>query len=789
MQLRSILYLLFWICSSTVAQAQSLKYNGSVYDGTQDTSEYLILLKNLEDSSQQFTVVTRAKRFDFISLPQGNYQRCIVFGASQQCDTLQLRNDILADLLLLERTFNLEQITVVARLPFIQNKAGILQINVAQSPLMTSGSLFDLLLKLPGITFNHSDGIFKLNGKSGIQIQQDGQIILFSGNELINFLKSIPAQDVEKVFLDANPSARYDAEGLGGIINFKTKKEKREGTYLGTSFVGTQGFYYKQQIGLKYQFNSKKNVFVVYYNYSMNDNFEQAITQRGFANILTDQKTFAKISGRDHLLDLHWEHKSHIGSIYIGASGTFYRESILQNTNLSFFSSGSAQDSAIHSLQTSKNKLNNLTLSANYNLNKPKYNLSFKNTLLKYDIFNTSQLRLTQINIFPAYPDLNNESPNDAFLFSTQLDLSFPFRSGHVLETGAKWVTQLLDNANRFSKLLGSELIYDPEISNSFDFRENVSAVYTQYSLPFGKQHLVLGARLEASRAKGSSSESNTVIDRFIPSFFPYLNWSYNVTDNHNFSIAISRRITRPRFQNLMPFVYFVDPYTRLIGNSSLRPALASSAEFQYVLFKSYVFSLNYSHTKNQIGQTPIQSNNNRQTLLTPLNLQQIHSFTFGASGSKEWFTWWSTSLNTYLFRDHLLHQVDDVRIDASNLSFQSIFTNSFALPGGFRMEIGAEYISPFLQGAYRTSALYSVNASISKNFLQDKLYTAISGNDLLKSYRIKNTGLIQNQFTKVNQRFDTHWIRLTLAYRFFKGLRKDAEADKSLSQELKSRM
>jgi vitamin B12 transporter len=272
-----LLHLIFCLFISNIITAQTVNYSGLIRNNELQ-EDFLIILSNLDETTLVYSQNTLNNNFSFSNIKKGEYKRCLISNTYNKCDTILLNTSIDNDLLYIEKTHQIKEIKIVTKKPLIENRNGILKVNIENSPIMSSGNLFETLSKLPGVSYNQSNESFKLKGKDGIQIQMDGQTVYMTGNELSVLLKSIPSEDIGNIEINSSPSAKYDASGSGGIININTKKIKKQGLYLGTSFNGTQGKYYKQNFGLKSQFNTKKQRFMLYYINSFNTDFEKAAT-------------------------------------------------------------------------------------------------------------------------------------------------------------------------------------------------------------------------------------------------------------------------------------------------------------------------------------------------------------------------------------------------------------------------------------------------------------------------------------------------------------------------------
>jgi hypothetical protein len=789
MKIKLITTLLFVFILFPKMNAQTISYNGIVQDKQINSNEYIILLTNKSDASITFSEATISKKFIFNNIPLGNYFRCILYDNTKQCDSILLNNEVLNDIIKIEEAEKLTEVVIKSKKKLIENKLGTLSVNVQNSPVMSSGTVFEMLSKLPGVSYNMTSNSFRLKGKDGVQIQIDGQTLYLSGNELSEYLKNISADDISTVEINSSPSSQYDASGSAGIINIKTKKIKSEGVYTGVSFNATQGKYYKQDAGLKVQYNTKKNRFVLHYNNAFNTDFEKAITNRTFENNLTNQNTYAKINGKTNTINSQFEHEFKRSNLLFISTISFYKENIEQNTYLDFYSNNTNIDSTLISKQESNNKLKDYTFGINYTINYQKSKLTLKSHYIHYNTNNESNLSSYSIPSNYNYGNLLNKSPNSINIFLNQFDYEHKIDTTSTLEFGGKTVFQKIQNENYFYNFKVNQEMFDNEKSNDYQYSEWIVGGYLQYKTKFKKLDFTLGSRIEYDLSKGTNNKNNYRLNRSQTNFFPFLNIAYSYSEINNFNISYSKRINRPSFSDLMPFVYYVDPYTKLLGNPNLNSFLSHQFEFQYILKQNYIFAIDYSIKENEIFQTPIQDNQTTSTILTPENIKKGNSLSLSSNLNFDLFKWWNLNFNGVLFYDTVKSQNSNLNINSSNWSSQLTITNLFNLPNNIKLELTADYITPFIQGPYKTNHLFSLNTSVSKSFLDSKLKIAIIGNDILGTYKIKNTSIIENQTSSIFQQLDTKWIRLSIVYKFNKGIKKENSEADNLSNEIKSRV
>ncbi len=777
-------------------------YNGIIINKKKslDKVEYLITLENLKDSTKYYTSISKKDNsFIFINVVKGNYYRCVSeveSNISIICDYINIpfskgKDSIIIDI---NTTRVLDEVIITAKIkvPLIKYEAGVLQVNVEGNPIFSTGTVFETLSKMPGVSYDAVNNSFRLNGKSGILIQSDDRTLYLTGNELIEYLKTISAGDISKIEINSAPSSKYEASGGSGIINIKTKRIKREGIYIGAMITATQGRFFDETNALKIQYNTKKDRFLLYYNSSFNKDFEEAKTvRRFFGQNNSFQDTYAIINGNSNNIRGEYEREFKNSKLILSSKVSIYKETIPQNTTLDFFSSFSqVADSTNISFNNSNNKLRNYSFGADYYLTKKKNNLTLKVNYLNYEINNNSLLKSFNSPSNFIYPDLENHSPNKINIFLSEIDYVYKIDSLSKIELGSKAVYQNLKNENNFFSITNGNRVFDIDKSNEYSYREWVIGLYVQYYRKlYSKIDLTLGARLETNPSKGESKINNFILERKLTNFFPYVNISYSYNKNNNFNLSYNKRITRPVFSNLLPYTYFVDPFTRLTGNPELNPFISQQLQFQYILKQKYIFGISYTLNENQIFQTPFIDSQSFESSLKPINIEKGNSLAISSNLNFKILKWWDISVNNVLFYDKIKSNSDLLFVNSENWSTQFTTTNQIKLPKKYVLTFTTDYISSFIQGPYKTDVIFSLNASISKSFFNNSFYASITANDILNTYEITNTLNNANDYIRINQNFDIRWIRLSLTYKFRKGINKSSSINDKSIDEIKKRI
>ena len=523
---------------------------------------------------------------------------------------------------------------------------------------------------------------------------------------------------------------------------------------------------------------------------SYGGDFEQANSLKGISNSLSsEQETYAKINNANHSIGGTFENRFSHSKLTLNTKLTFYNEDIQQNTDL-IFKNNSLPYSEIISRQMSDNSLRTFDAGIRYAYDFKKSSLVLRGNYIRYNTKNNALLSSKEVQNIQHFKDLENRAPNTVNAAVIQVDYTNKIDSTSTIESGLKYIFQDINNKNLFYKREINGWEYDEPKSNAYTYNEHIASAYLQYYKSFKRIDIILGSRAEFSPVYGYSSENDYHLKREELNIFPFINFSYaNQSKNHHISLSYNKKINRPNFKNLMPFVYYIDPYTKILGNAELKSNITHQLTLQYLYKQKYIFNIIYSQNRDAIYQTHIHNKATLSSMLTPVNIDKIHSIIFNANLSFNMLKWWSLNANINLFRDSIKSNDNAQNINTQSWAYQWAITNRFSLPAKINLTSGFDFISDFIQGPYKTTSFYGLSLGINRNFMNNQLRFSLTANDVFNRKEIKNHLLAQEQSYFSRQTFDSRWIRLSLTYIFDKGTKNNTSYDEDTVDKLKSRL
>ncbi|HXC06033.1 MAG TPA: TonB-dependent receptor, partial [Bacteroidia bacterium] len=749
------------------------------------------------------SVSDSAGNFSFTNLSSGLYLiRITALGIR---DTL-IRENLLADdkikdlgKIYLHRTLQtLHEVVVSYSRPPLEHKLDrtIMRLNEG---ITEGNSAMDIFSKIPGVIIK-PDESFTLMGKNNVLIYINDRPSNMSESDLKTFLKNLPANQLLQIEIISNPSARYDASGTSGIINLVLKKGYNQGWNINFTTRTGFGIYPKNNEGFHAGYsNGKVNAFV---SLGLNTakTFEHNTMSKIFAvNNSTsefDQNNYIPMTSTDQTLrtglDFQPDRKNTLGFIF---QTGLYRETILQHNYTSVSDPINGPDSTFLTQSTSRNQKKNYSLNLNYHL-KADTSGSVLDVNLDYSTYALTSLSRYQTHYFQ--PDgkpvdsllFTNTLPGSIHIGSVRLDYTRSFPHGIKLECGVKASTIQNNTQTGFTVNGNKALGYDSLLNNSFDYQETIYAAYLSLSRSFKRFSFQTGLREEETSARGGSEHGIPLISRNYRNLFPSIFADIPlVPEKHSLSFSYSRRIDRPYYSDLNPFYHFIDPYTFLAGNPLLVPQLTDALELNYTLHGKYVFTVFYNYSTHVIIQVPEQLDATQTTILRTNNIDQSLQPGIAFSAPVTVCKAWEITGNAYFYQKQYTSALPSGNLNTSANTYELYLNNSFKLPQGWGVECSGLYVSPFVNGLYKTNALYSLSGALKKSFLNKRLQARISIEDALYTYYVQNRVDFQNQHSTINQRFDSRIFWISLSYHFSRGPEVKADKHKSGNAEEQQRV
>lgn len=637
------------------------------------------------------------------------------------------------DFFLIQKSIFLSEISITSEKNSIEKNIEKIIINISKNKTVIGGSATDVMQTLPSVDID-IDGNVNYRGSNKV-------IVLINGekSELAKSLNQISADQIQKVELINNPSAKYDAEGMSGIINIVLKSGKPgknkttimiKGGYpknIGGNigYTGTKGktaFFINAGINHNTKFQTKEHLRENYQNpnasnYYQYDRQDQRLNS-AFINTNIDYKIRKNQKIKISLL----------GSKTINSADRMIDYETL-------FKSGQKANEALKDITID---LDNYTIDGNlsYRINlKKRQSISSK---IHYSLFDQLQVMNNKLypNLSLLNPELQNtysKQSNNQTQFS--LDYKNPFNDSLNFETGYNF--RIKDLLNDFSSETWSnsdEWLTDASLKNKFNYKQMIHAFYFNISARLKILKLQAGLRSEIT----SNSQNGISSDEYLD-FFPSINISHDLSSKFTVFLGYNRRINRPTIKMLNPFSdEYADLLNRHKGNPDLHPEYVNSIEFgnRFIFDKFSGISSVYYRDINQAISRVKSASNDSSLFVTFINLDKAKLIGGEISLSYKPFKWWSINSSTNIFYTNLSGQYSNNYVDNSKTGWNFSLSNSIKLPKNFGFQISGYYRSklPSVMGIY--TERYYFDFALNKKILKNEAQLVFKISDVFNSYK-----------------------------------------------------
>ena len=684
-------------------------------------------------------------------------------------------NKLIIDTIYLKKSGKmLNEVKVYATKKIIEKIPDGFLFRVENSITASNGTALDALGKAPGVFINQQNGI-SLKGKSDITILIDGKPTNLSGEEELNYLKNLNAENISKIKIMTNPSSKYDAEG-SGIIDIITKKNKNYGLNGTLKYGYALGEYSTQKPG--FDFNYRNGLINIYGNYTygngktLKDETENIfygnnVQYEQLSNILKKQITNIYRAGIDFTLN-----ENNILGLMV--DGYQYNNSInnLTNTNID------SVNSLVNKINTN-NKLNDKTNDVSFNLNY-KWTIDTLGKELSVDIdYGTYHSPETQ-NITNDIFDKNNvflysldpsagNALQDVIIKTAKTDFSCPINEVIKFELGGKISSINTDNNISFYNISNGVPIIDSTISNHYKYGENIQAFYGNFSYSKEKFNFQIGIRYENTQTSGNSLTLNSNVKNNYYKLFPSCNLEYVINDNQQLDLSYSSRIARPGYWELNPFRWYINPYSYIEGNPFLQSSYINSIEFSYTFLQKYTLTTFFEEASKPFTQIPEQDNLKKIIRFVQVNLDENINYGISLTLPFSPFKWWESS-NTLNF----LEQHDKSKYLSNSFNYQKLAidiqtTNTITILREQKLyfELSSYYTSPRFQGLFQIGNTFDLSCGIKKIFLKNKGTISLLYSDIFNTNSPTAKVSYFDQNSSYKFKLDTRIFRINLSYKF----------------------
>ncbi|RYY64330.1 MAG: TonB-dependent receptor, partial [Chitinophagaceae bacterium] len=632
-----------------------------------------------------------------------------------------------------------------------------------------------------------------------------------TGQELANYLRSLPSNAIERIEIISNPSSKYDAAGNSGIIDIRLKKDQRLGTNGTLNASYGRGFLPKTGAGASFNNRSKKANFFGSYNYGNREFLNHLFINRNFytgtLRTGSDVKdNYAEIGVQSHNArlgaDFFLTKKSILGFVVNGSSAAIDRTgNIATDVN----NPQGAPD--FRFLTTATNDDGNSNVVGNVNF-KTRFDSTGTELSadLDYGVYNSSSLTRTASNFYnldgtlKGNPDiLDGDQKGKLTLTSGKVDYTHPFKGGRI-EAGAKSSYVHSDNNAQFFNVFGNSRPVDSTKTNRFYYEEYNNAAYVNGSRDWQKWSLQLGLRGEQTNIRTLQSKTGARFRNDYFQLFPSAFLNYKLRDDKVVGVSVSRRIDRPGYAQLNPFLFQVDATIYATGAPLLKPQLTWSYEASYTV-KQLNFTLGYSHSTDPQSVVlsrildvipdfeikPGQDSN--ITVQIPVNLES--SDYFGLTATLPWRVkpWWNLMGNVNVYYNHFNGNIGGAAVSNGSPAGNFRINNTFTFAKGWGAELNGNYYTGGRDGYSMNRPQTNISAGVQKTVLKGQGTVRLNVTDIFRSNYPGSTVTYEGRYVEVWHAVrDTRVGTLSFTWRFGNSKVQAARKRTTASEEERQR-
>src|SRR5688572_7506829 len=750
------------------------------------------------------TTADEAGNFRLKSPAPGTYFLRLSFVGFQATETesFQVNNENFSKdfgaLVLKEDITALKEVSIQTMRPTITNHPDKMVMSVEGTAMAAGSSALEILTKAPGVWLDQ-DGNIQLNGKSGVRVMIDGKLTYLSGKELQTFLSGMSADNIKDLEIITNPSAKYDAEGAAGIININLKKNSLSG-FNGSVYGGYQdkemhGF----TTGGKPNYKKSKRSTTTILQISRRGRLRTNTMDRAFKE--TESITTLTQKGRDKYtgfvpnfrLSTDYE-ISPKHSIGVMASLTYQdNETNFDTDSYLRTDINPAEDLYIEARNYTQKKFGNATFNLHYG-----GKLDTLGSTLSADVDFADLLFEGQgdfLNYYqpadfsaPAYLDrLGSDNPSGYRIWSAKTDYARPVLKTGKLELGAKASHVVSDNDLQFYFVRDNIKVADPDRSSHFIYTENIYAGYANFSTAISESIQVqAGLRAEQTVAEGHSITLDSINGRDYFGLFPSIFVQQKVSSKYQVNYNFSRRIDRPSYNNLNPFIFYLDPYSWAKGNPDLKPQYTNSFQVTQTYKDAYTLILGYANTAGFMAEIPLQNVETKTTEFQTRNVDNFENINANLILPVKISPKWEVNNNLSLeYQNYTIYLAEKNRRN-EQLFFFAQSSHNIQLPKKIRMELTAGYQGPSAYGLYKIEQNWWMDAGFKRSFLKDQLDLSLNVTDIFRTRRVVGAANFDGNVNAFDQYFGMQSFRINLRYRFSRGEKFELKRRNTNLEELR---
>ncbi len=750
----------------------------------------------ITDVNQQIITGTTTDENGFFSLQvkAGKYHLSIRFiGYKEYKKELHITKDISLETIVIEESGEvLDEVVIKATKRVIERKIDRLVFNVEKSIAATGGNGIDVLKIAPRVQIEN--GNIAILGKGASRVMINGRISPLEGDDLVQFLNGLSANDIQKIEVITNPPANYEAAGNGGLINVILKKGAQNSWKNAINVAYNQNrysfstltnnfFYNKNKLSLSASINATQGSF---------ENKEGVLVDypTNFWDIKVQSKIGRKQYSGRFLIDYALSDKTTIGFQYLGSDSS---PKDLETTTSSIFNTQKKLEKTLFNQGENQSKRKNHTVNVHLvtALDSLGKSLSFDVDYFEFDAAREREFITESFFANGMLEGINsaaiNNSNQKTSNFSSKIDMNLPLKKVN-LSFGAKASFTKSDSDVLYYNTISGSPVLDPTRSNKFNYKEdNLAAYFSGNTSLTEKLQVQFGLRLEETKTEGFNVAANQKNKNKYMKLFPTLYFSYQKNENNSFNFSYGKRINRPNFSLLNPFRYYINDRSYSVGNPFLQPTYNDSFELSHSYKRIYNTSIFLNYITDGFGTVFTSDAVNQTQIITRENYYKQYNYGLSESFSYTKKTWWKSynSINLLGYYTKFTKGFGSTPKNGMRLYLSS--DNTFVLNKTTQFQVNSWYSSKHNSGLFSVGEMFNVSLGLQHHFVKSNVKMSLLFNDIFNKGSLNNYKSAVNGIEQVyRQNESSRNFRISLSYDF--GNKKLKEKNRNFGNDEEQR-
>ena len=731
----------------------------------------------LLDTLERFiggVITDEGGRFVFPDVSTGNYllkTSMLGYQPIQQVLTVE-QSTVIGEIVLRPSATQLETVTVTAQKRLIEQQADRLIFRVENSVAALGGTGLAALELTPGVQVQN--GVLSIIGRGTPAVLLDGRLLQLTGPELVDFLTSLAADDIASIEVITNPPAKYAAAGQGGLLNIVLKRGRANSWKSNTNLGGTQAVYGATNLGTTFLLN--RDQLQVSASATSRLGYIQKIERIDVAFPDSRWRTLSITKDREDQLsgrlaiDYKFTDRLTVGGQYLGShtrpdfAGPIRTRILQPNGRLdsTLVNQQHAQRPVTNHVANFHGSLDLDTLGRSVSLNLDYF--QYGNSLQQTNEVSALSLDNNFLGLDLSQLTFSDQQIKNVNL---QLDVEHPF-AGWKLDYGTALTFTTTPGSQRTFSTIYSEPVFDPNLSNEFDYTENVQALYANASGKGSDQwDWQAGLRLENTQTETYSATQNQRTVRNYAKLFPTLYVAYRPSEHSALSISYGRRINRPSFRNLNPTRIYINSNSYSEGNPFLQPSFTDLLDLNHTWRSKLRTNLFFNRTVD--GHGPVFTADPADLSQRILRRNYFTSYFFGVSESYTWepTTWWTSQNQAFLIGGITTTEAEFAIQEQNGVQVNLRSDNTLTFGKGTKLQVNAFYNSPTRANIFRIAAIYGVTLGVQQT-INESFQVSLLVNDIFNTANLRSLiSTVNGVTTDYGENYATRYVRLTVSYNF----------------------